>query len=206
MNMRRLAPLPFAPLLLATLLLATAGCDPNPAPAKAPDPARRLEGAALGGPFTLVDQEGRTVTEESFAGQWRLMFFGFTHCPDICPTDLARNAQALRAFEAARPAAAARVQPIFVSVDPERDTPAALKAFVANFPPRLIGLTGTPAQVEAAKTAFRVYAARRGDGPDYLVDHSSMTYLFDPDGRPVTFWSSDEPAEAVTAGLVALVK
>jgi protein SCO1/2 len=204
MNMRRLAL-----AALAALGLATAGCNRAPeAPATGGAPAgpARLAGAAIGGPFTLVDQDGRTVTQDSFAGQWRLMFFGFTHCPDICPTDLARNAQALRAFTARDPERAARVQPIFVSVDPERDTPAVLKAYVANFPPRLIGLTGSPAQVEAAVRAFRVYAARRGDGPDYLVDHSSMTYLFDPAGRPVTFWSSDEPAEAVAAGLAALVR
>ncbi len=203
MNMRRLAPLP-----LAALALLAAGCDRPPATdAPAPPAAKaRLEGAAIGGPFTLVDQDGRTVTQDSFAGKWRLMFFGFTHCPDICPTDLARNAQALRAFEAADPARAAKVQPIFVSVDPARDTPAAMKAFVANFPPRLVGLTGSEAQVGEAKRVFRVYAQRQGEGPDYLVDHSSMTYLFDPQGRPVTFWSSDEPAEAVTAGLAALVR
>ncbi len=203
MNMRRLAL-----IALAALGLATAGCNraPEAPAATAPAGTARLAGAALGGPFTLIDQDGRTVTQDSFAGQWRLMFFGFTHCPDICPTDLARNAQALRAFAASDPVRAARVQPIFVSVDPERDTPAVLKAYVANFPPRLIGLTGSPAQVEAAVRSFRVYAARRGDGPDYLVDHSAMTYLFDPAGRPVTFWSSDEPAEEVAAGLAALVR
>jgi protein SCO1/2 len=201
MNMRRLVP-----VWIAALALVVAGCERSPAPPATPDPARRLAGASIGGPFTLIDQDGRTVTQDSFAGQWRLMFFGFTHCPDICPTDLARNAQALRALEAADPAAAAKVQPIFVSVDPERDTPAALKPFVANFPPRLIGLTGTPEQVDAAKATFRVYSARRGDGPDYLVDHSSMTYLFDPAGKPVTFWSSDEPAAAMAEGLRALVR
>jgi protein SCO1/2 len=200
MNMRRLVP-----AFIAAAALLVQGCERTATP-PAPDPARRLAGAAIGGPFTLVDQDGRTVTQDSFAGKWRLMFFGFTNCPDICPTDLARNAQALRALEAADPAAAAKVQPIFVSVDPERDTPAALKPFVANFPPRLIGLTGTPAQVDAAKASFRVYSARRGEGPDYLVDHSSMTYLFDPAGKPVTFWSSDEPAAAMAEGLRALVK
>lgn len=201
MNMRRLVP-----VALAALVLLAGGCDRAAGPPAAPDPARRLAGADIGGAFTLVDQDGRTVTQDSFAGKWRLMFFGFTNCPDICPTDLARNAQALRAFEASRPAAAAKVQPIFVSVDPARDTPPVLRVFAANFPPRLVALTGTTEQVEAAKRVFRVYAARRGEGADYLVDHSAMTYLFDPAGRPVTFWSSDEPAAAVAAGLEAVVR
>ena len=106
-----------------------------------------LKGAAIGGPFTLTDQDGRPATDRDFAGRYRIMYFGFTHCPDVCPTDLAVIGEALRRFEKSDPERAARVVPIFVSVDPERDTPPVLKDYVSAFHPRLVGLTGTKAQV-----------------------------------------------------------
>ena len=127
-------------LLLALALAACSGAAEEPP----------LKGAAIGGPFALTDQDGRSVTERDFAGRYRIMYFGFTHCPDVCPTDLAVIGQALRRFEKSDPARAARVTPIFVSVDPERDSPAVLKEYVAAFHPRLVGLTGTPRQVADA--------------------------------------------------------
>src|ERR1700712_936784 len=128
------------PLLLA---LAPVACG------KAPPPP--LAGAAIGGPFTLVDQNGRTVSDRDFAGRYRIVYFGSPHCPAVCPTDLATISQALTLFEKKDAARAARVQPIFITVDPQRDTPAALKEYLRVFHPRLIGLTGSAAQVADAE-------------------------------------------------------
>jgi protein SCO1 len=161
-----------------------------------------LEGAAVGGPFTLVDENGCTVTDASFAGRWRLIYFGYTFCPDICPTDMQALAQGLRAFEAADPDRAATVQPLFVTIDPARDTPAVVKTFTDAFHPRFIGLTGTPEQVAGATKAYRVYANRgAGDAANYLMDHSAIAYLMDPAGKPVSFLSQGATPAQVTAEL-----
>ncbi|MGL6042452.1 MAG: SCO family protein [Sandaracinobacteroides sp.] len=172
-------------LLLLALLAGGALIWLRPAPA----PEGNLAGSAVGGPFTLVDEAGRTVTSDSFAGKWRLMYFGFTYCPDICPTDTAKLAQGLKLFEAQHPDAAARVQPLFLTVDPERDTPAALAEFTDSFHPRLLGLTGSRAQMDAALKTFRVYASKvPGVTPDsYTYDHLAILYLMAPDGSPVQF-------------------
>ena len=166
-----------------------------------------LEGAAIGGPFTLVDEDGRTVTDRSFAGKWRLIYFGYTFCPDVCPNDMQALAQGFRAFEAAEPARAAKLQPIFVTIDPARDTPAVGKTFTDAFHPRFLGLTGAPAQVDAALKAYRVYATRRpGNGDAYLMDHSAIAYLMDADGRPVSFLTQGVKPADVTAELSKWVR
>lgn len=140
-------------------------------------------GAALvGGPFTLTDQNGKRVTEKDFLGKYMLVFFGYTYCPDVCPTEL----QVMMAALDAMGPEADQVQPVFISIDPGRDTPEVLKAYVGNFGPRLIGLTGTPDEVATAAKAYRVYYAKAGNTPsatDYLMDHSSIIYLMGPDGR-----------------------
>jgi protein SCO1/2 len=148
-----------------------------------------LAGATIGGDFSLVDEDGRAVTSGDFAGKWRLIYFGYTFCPDVCPVDTANLAAGFAAFEKARPERAARVQPIFITVDPARDTPAALKEFTNSFHPRLLGLTGTPEQVASTLKTFRIFAKRReGATPDsYLMDHMAAIYLFDPEGRPIAF-------------------
>jgi len=171
--------------LLALALAAAAFLALRPAPS----PQGNLAGSSIGGPFTLIDETGRTVTSETFAGQWRLLYFGFTFCPDICPTDTATLAAGVKLFEAKHPTQAARLQPLFVTVDPERDTPAALAEFTAGFHPRLLGLTGTRPQIDAALKAFRIYARKApGSTPDaYSYDHLAVFYLMDPDGRPVQF-------------------
>jgi len=155
----------------------------------APAPQGNLSGSAIGGAFSLVDETGRQVSSESFNGQWRLMYFGFTYCPDVCPVDTANLGEGLKLFEKAHPALAAKVQPLFLTVDPERDTPAALTEFTANFHPRLLGLTGSREQVDAALKTFRVYASKvAGTTPDsYTYDHLAVIYLMDPQGRPVEF-------------------
>ena len=176
-----------APLVLLALAAAAGAALLLLRPA--PAPQGNLAGASVGGPFTLTDETGRTVTSDSFKGQWRLMYFGFTYCPDVCPTDTANLAQGLKLFEAQHPKQAARLQPLFVTVDPERDTPAALAEFTDSFHPRLLGLTGTRPQVDSALKAFRIYASRvPGTTPDaYTYDHLAVFYLMDPDGRPVQF-------------------
>lgn len=174
-----------AAVVAAGALLLWRGAGPGATPAA----EGNLSGAAVGGPFTLVDETGRRVTSDTFDGQWRLMYFGFTYCPDVCPMDAAKLGEAMRAFEAADPEAAARVQPLFVTVDPERDTPEALAEFTANFHPRLLGLTGSRAEIDEALKAFRIFAARvEGATPgSYTYDHTAIFYLFDPAGRPVQF-------------------
>src|SRR5947207_2421757 len=139
------------------------------------------EAPAVGGPFRLTDQEGRRVDEHILKGKWSLVFFGFTYCPEACPTTLATYGQALQQLGPS----ARDVQVVFISVDPQRDTPAALKAYLSSaaFPRRTIGLTGSPAQVAAAAKAYKVYYQKSGNGPDYTVDHSTLTYLIDPRGR-----------------------
>ena len=123
-----------------------------------------LKGATMGGPFTLTDQNGRRVSDRDFAGKYRLVYFGYTFCPDVCPVDLQVIGAGLRRFEASDPARAARVQPIFITVDPARDTPAVLRQYVAAFHPRLIGLTGSAEEIAArrARLSHQLRARRRG--------------------------------------------
>ncbi|MCS6987372.1 MAG: SCO family protein [Sphingomonadaceae bacterium] len=168
-------------------------------------PQGNLEGAAVGGDFALVDEDGRPVSHRSFAGRWRLMYFGYTFCPDVCPVDLGHLARGLAQFETEWPERALKVQPLFVTVDPERDTPAVLKTFTAAFHPRLVGLTGTPEQVKATLATFRIHASRReGATPGaYLMDHTAALYLFDPEGRPVAFLAGPEATPEAVRDLLA---
>ncbi len=135
---------------------------------------------SVGGPFALVDSEGQPVTDGTYRGRWMLIYFGYTFCPDVCPTELQVVANALDLLGAD----AAKVAPIFITVDPARDTVAALAEYVKLFDPRLIGLTGTEAQVTAAARAYRVYYAKATpkESTTYLMDHSSFIYLMGPDG------------------------
>jgi len=172
--------------LLVTLVLAfQAGMfRPRPAPAD------------VGGPFELVDQSGRPVTQDVLKGQWNAVFFGFTYCPDVCPGTL----QALiRAKDQLGPLGR-DVRIVFISVDPDRDRPAAVSDWLeANSAPAgTLGLTGTQAQVDAAVKAYRAVAIKQGDGPDYLVDHSTVVYLMDPRGRFVRPVPHNLPDEIVT--------
>lgn len=161
-----------------------------------------LAGARIGGPFSLTDETGRAVTERDFAGKYRMVYFGYTSCPDICPTDMANLTQGFRLFEQQDRAAAARVQPLFVTVDPERDTPAVLREWTANFHPRLIGLTGSAAQIAAAAKAYAIYYRKQGD----LVDHSNVTYLLGPDGKPIAPVPQDLKPADIAATLSQWVK
>jgi protein SCO1 len=188
-------------MMALTAVLAFAACS---RPAEAPP----LQGASLGGPFTLVDQNGRTVHDSDFAGRYRLIYFGYTFCPDVCPTDLQTVGRALRALEKQAPERASRIQPIFISVDPQRDTPAVLKAYVANFHPRLIGLTGSAQQLQQIERAYGISASTQdgGNAKNYLVDHTRLTTLYGPQGQPIAFIPADEGVEATTEALDRWVK
>ncbi len=156
-----------------------------------------LAGARIGGPFTLTNQNGKAVRWADFRGKYALVYFGYTYCPDVCPVDLQRIMAGYRLFEKAHPDRAARLRPVFITVDPERDTPAVLKPWVAAFDPRLDGLTGSPEAIEAVKKAFAVFASRQpnANSPDaYLVGHSRTPYLFAPDGGPIALVPVDDPA------------
>ena len=135
----------------------------------------------VGGPFQLVDQDGRAVDQSMLNGKWSLVFFGFTYCPDYCPTTLA----ALEATQRQLGDKAKDVQIVFVTVDPARDTPQAMKDYLSSdgFPERVIGLTGTPEQVRAAADAYRAYYSQVGEGEGYTMNHSLTVYLMGPDGK-----------------------
>jgi protein SCO1/2 len=151
------------------------------APGSASRPIGESGRADVGGPFQLVNQDGQAVDQTLLDGTWSLIFFGFTYCPDYCPTTLTM----LEATKQALGDRADDVQIIFISIDPERDTPGALKDYLSSegFPEGVIGLTGTPAQVRAAADAWRAVYQKVGDGDDYTMNHSLTIYLTGPDGR-----------------------
>jgi protein SCO1/2 len=135
---------------------------------------------SIGGDFTLVDQNGKTRRAEDFRGKLMLIYFGYTYCPDVCPTELQTMGDALDLLGDKQEA----VQPIFVTIDPERDTPEQLRLYAGSFHPRLVALTGSKEQVAAAARAYKVYYAKRPqEGGDYLMDHSSFVFLMGRDGK-----------------------
>lgn len=158
------------------------------------------EKAPIGGPFQLAASDGRNVTDRDFRGKYLLIYFGYTICPDVCPTTLQSVAQALDTLGGK----ADRLQPLLVTVDPARDTPAVLAQYVAAFSPRLLGLSGTPQQIAQIEQEYHIYAAPRRTGPkpdDYTVDHSSALYLMGPDGSFVAKLPADAPPAELAAAL-----
>ncbi len=176
---------------VAAALLALAACGPA-TPLEEPP----LKGARIGGPFTLVGSDGQPVSDSDFTGQYRLVYFGYSFCPDVCPVDLNWLMLGLKQFERQNPEAAARIQPIFITVDPARDTPAVIGAYVEKFHPRLIGLTGSDEQIRTAADAFVVqYSRQEGSAPDaYLMGHTNNAYLLGPDGAPLALLPVDNIA------------
>jgi protein SCO1/2 len=169
---------------------------------------------AIGGRFTLVDHHGKTVTERDFLGRHMLVIFGYTNCPDICPLTLNTLTEVLDKMGGE----AAKIRPVFVTVDPRRDSPAVIREYLKNFHPSFVGLTGTAQQVTAAKRTFRIYSQinhagdehtedgghkdnHKSDSDDYLVDHSSISYLMGPDGAFKTFVRHNAGADAMLAKL-----
>ncbi len=154
--------------------------------------------SSIGGPFQLVDQSGQAVTEKNLQGKPTIIFFGFTHCPDVCPTALFEMSEILRAMGKD----ANRLNAYFVSVDPERDTPDIMKSYLSSFDPSLKGLTGSPEQVAGVISAYRVYAKKvpMKDG-DYTMDHTALIYLMDREGRFVAPFNIKRKPEEAAADL-----
>ena len=183
-------------LMVAVILLAAGGYLflTNSQPA----------GLTVGGPFALIDGDGHAVTDQTWRGKYLLVYFGYTFCPDVCPTTMTNLADALGKMGPR----ADRLQPLFITVDPKRDTPEVVKRYAAAFGPRFIGLTGSAEQIAAAAKEYRVYYAehRTGPGPDdYSMDHSSVLYLMGPDGKVVAPVRADQSGPELAAALTKLM-
>ena len=156
--------------------------------------------ALIGGPFTLTDHNGNRVTDKSYAGKYLLIFFGYTYCPDVCPSELQVMSAALDQLGPD----AEKIQPLFISIDPARDTPQALKDYVSNFNSRLIGLTGSDQDIAAVASKYRVYYAKaktNDSTADYLMDHSTILYLMRPDGTFLKHFTYGTDAKALADGI-----
>lgn len=156
--------------------------------------------ALVGGPFELTDQDGKRVTDRDFLGSYMLIFFGFTYCPDVCPSELQVMSAALDELGSE----AARVAPVFITIDPERDTPDVMKQYVSNFHPSMVGLTGSAEDIRKVASAYRVYYARqpgKENDPDYTMDHSTILYLMGPDGKFLTHFTYGTDAKALALNL-----
>jgi protein SCO1 len=185
--------------------LALSACSPT---ATQPDlKDAPLAGARIGGAFKLSDQNGKKRSYDEFEGKYRLVYFGYTMCPDICTPDMQHLMAGLTQFEKAHPALAGKVQPIFITVDPARDTAPVLKQFVEAFHPRLIGLNGSEAEIAAAAKSFAIaYAKVEGTAPDaYLMSHSQTPYLMGPDGKPLALLPADRPDSEANEGTPEMV-
>lgn len=189
----------FAGLALAAVVCLIGGTVGYIQYLRASDPyancrAGSVGGGDIGGPFSLVDQTGASVTEKDVITKPTLIYFGYTFCPDVCPLDNARNAEAVDILEEKGITAV----PVFITIDPERDTPEVMADYVANVHPSMIGLTGTPDQIRAASLAYKTYfKVQEGDPEFYLVDHSTFTYFVTPESGFVDFFKRDDPAELV---------
>ncbi len=190
-------------IVLFAAALALGACQAAPPVAETSPP---LQGARIGGPFSLKTGDGRIVSERDFAGKYRIVYFGYTNCPDVCPTDMANLGRAVAQFRTKvnKPPIAL----IFITVDPQRDTPEVAAKFAHAFLPDAVGLSGSAEAIEDVKKAFAVYGkAQPGGSPgSYLVDHSRTSYLMDRDGKPLAILPSEVSAEAVAKDLERWVK
>ncbi len=174
-------------ILIPSLLLAACNSQPTQ-----PDlSAAPLAGAAIGGDFTLTDQDGSRRSYREFTGKYRIVYFGYTSCPDICTPDMQNLMAGMRLWEKSNPALAAKLQPLFITVDPGHDTPVILKQFVRAFHPRLIGLTGSENEIADAAKKFAIFY-NRVEGSQ-LFSHSQTPYLMGPDGKPLALLPADSP-------------
>jgi len=179
----------------------------NPAPTQPPLSEAPLAGAAIGGDIALTDQDGKKRTFKEFDGQYRIVYFGYTNCPDICTPDMQNLMAGLKNFEKENPELGKKIQPIFITVDPTRDTSDVLKQFVSAFHPRAIGLTGSEAEIADATKKFAIYSGRvDGSSPEnYLMSHSQTPYLMGPDGEPLAIMPADVPNTDANEGAPDLV-
>lgn len=198
-----------AKMILATgLLTLLAACNPASDGGASDGAEPPLAGANIGGTFTLTNQDGGRTSESEFKGQYRIFYFGYSYCPDVCPVDLANIMLGLKQAEKDNPALVQKIQPIFISVDPGRDTPAVLKQYVSAFHPRLIGLTGSAQEIAAvAKKYLILYDIRKDDASsEYLVDHSRQAYLFGPEGEPLALLPFDGTPQQVADEIARWVR
>ncbi len=183
----------FCLLAGAALLLARPQQAPAPRPAATP----AIAGPGIKAEFSLTDHNGQAVTEKSWPDKYLVVYFGFTHCPDVCPLGLNRIAEALGKLNETQ---LEKLQPLFVTVDPARDDAASLAQYVPLFHDKIVGMTGTQDQINAVKKSFRVYAEKAGDGPDYMVNHSAFTYLMNPDGSLHDVFPHEATADELAEG------
>ena len=184
-------------LLAASILFVTA-CGQQAVSGTGQNQQGTLAGSTVGGPFSLIDQDGRTVTDKDLRGRPFLVFFGFTHCPDVCPTALFEISEVLGKLGPD----AQKVSALFVTIDPERDTPAQMKDYLSSFNPRLVGLTGDPAAIAAVAKEYRVYMKKVPlDNGNYTMDHTALVYLMDKDGRFVAPFNLKRSTEDAAADL-----
>ncbi len=169
--------------------------------------AADIAGLELGGPFNLTNHLGEAVTQDSYAGKYKLIYFGFTYCPAICPTELQKISQVMKAFEKDTPEQAERLQPLFITIDPARDDVQAMNAYVKLFHPRLVGLTGTQPQIDFIAKAYRVFATKveNEDLSDYTMDHSSFLYFMGPEDQLMGLYRMDDTADFIYKDMVAKI-
>jgi protein SCO1/2 len=184
--------------------VALAACQQAAGPPPPP-----LQGATMGGPLNLIGGDGQRVPDSRFAGRYRIVYFGFTFCPDVCPVDLALIGAGLRRFEQQDMARGQRVVPIFITVDPARDTPAIVGAYAARFHPRIVALTGTEQEIARAARTHAIYYQRQQPaepGGAYLVDHSRQIVLYGPQGEPIAILPHDQGPVAFATELARWVR
>jgi protein SCO1/2 len=194
-------------LTLAAILAAGYGFYRNSQRMGAPAiPESATTQAEVGGPFSLTDHNGRRVTEKDFAGKYLLIFFGYSFCPDICPTTLTRVSGSLQILEDK----AKDLQPLFITIDPDRDTVEVLRDYLSNFHPAILGLTGSAEEIDQVAKAYKVFYAKAetgasedGDDPDYLMDHSGFVYFMDPKGNLAEVFFHDAAAESMAEAIAA---
>ncbi len=170
----------------------------------APAPARATSAVTIGGPFTLSTPDGTTVTDQTYRGKWLLVYFGYTFCPSSCPTMLLDVATALKKLGPD----AAEVQPLFITVDPQRDTPEVMRQYTQSFDPRILGLVGTPQQIAAVAKEYGAYYVSHRTGPganDYVMDHSTYLYVMDPQGKFVRAFETDTTGDRIADALRGLI-
>ena len=164
-----------------------------------------IAGISIGGDFEALDHNGEPVTQKILQGHYSLVYFGFTYCPAICPTELQKISATLETLQQQSPELADQIQPVFITIDPERDTPAVMKDYISLFHPRLIGLSGTPEQIDHIKQVYRVYAKKveSEEMSEYTMDHSSYIYLLDQNGALISIYKIDDTAGYMARDITA---
>ncbi len=189
--------------LVSALALLLIACSSSSGSSSGTGQTPPLAGAAIGGPFTLTNSNGNTVHWSDFDGKYRIVYFGYTYCPDVCPTDMQHLMQGFDIYKKKHPALASQIQPMFISVDPARDTPKVVGEFTHAFSDDLLGLTGTPQEIAKAAKEFAIFYKKGKVNSEggYLVNHSTQAYLMGRKGQPIALVPVDKDPPAVAASL-----